>query len=70
MYIFTIFCTNDTGTTTALGLMSMVPNAPMMTTFALSCWVGNSCVQVQYSLCVCFIYIDFRVVHRFLSVLL
>jgi H+-translocating NAD(P) transhydrogenase len=33
------------GTTTALGLVSMVPNAPMMTTFALSCWVGNSCVQ-------------------------
>ena len=26
-------------------LASMVPNAPMMTTFALSCWVGNSCVQ-------------------------
>lgn len=33
------------GTTTALGLASLVPNAPMMTTFALSCWVGNSCVQ-------------------------
>ena len=33
------------GTTTALGLASMVPNSPMMTTFALSCWVGNSCVQ-------------------------
>eukprot|EP01033_Poteriospumella_lacustris_P005974 gene5976-4294_t len=39
------------GTTTALGLASMVPNAPMMTTFALSCWVGNSCVQgVTHSL--------------------
>ena len=33
------------GTTTALGLAALVPNAPMMTTFALSCWVGNSCVQ-------------------------
>jgi NAD(P) transhydrogenase len=33
------------GTSTVLGLVSMVPNAPMMTTFALSCWVGNSCVQ-------------------------
>eukprot|EP01036_Dinobryon_divergens_P022104 gene22104-30339_t len=33
------------GSTTALSLASMVPNAPMMTTFALSCWVGNSCVQ-------------------------
>lgn len=33
------------GTSTALALASMVPNAPMMTTFALSCWVGNSCVQ-------------------------
>lgn len=33
------------GTTTALGLAAMVPNAPMMSTFALSCWVGNSCVQ-------------------------
>lgn len=33
------------GTTSALGLAAMVPNAPMMTTFALSCWVGNSCVQ-------------------------
>jgi NAD(P) transhydrogenase len=32
-------------TTTALALASGVPNAPMMTTFALSCWVGNSCVQ-------------------------
>ncbi len=39
------------GTTTALGLAAMVPNAPMMTTFALSCWVGNSCVQgVTHSL--------------------
>ena len=39
------------GTTTALGLASMVPNSPMMTTFALSCWVGNSCVQgVTHSL--------------------
>ena len=34
------------GTTTVLGLSSLVPNSPMMTTFALSCWVGNSCVQV------------------------
>eukprot|EP00597_Dinobryon_sp_UTEXLB2267_P000363 CAMPEP_0170073608 /NCGR_PEP_ID=MMETSP0019_2-20121128/10997_1 /TAXON_ID=98059 /ORGANISM="Dinobryon sp., Strain UTEXLB2267" /LENGTH=970 /DNA_ID=CAMNT_0010283251 /DNA_START=268 /DNA_END=3180 /DNA_ORIENTATION=- len=33
------------GGSTALLLASMVPNAPMMTTFALSCWVGNSCVQ-------------------------
>lgn len=33
------------GTSTALALASMVPNAPMMTTFALSCWVGNNCVQ-------------------------
>lgn len=33
------------GTSTALGLASMVPNSPMMSTFALSCWVGNSCVQ-------------------------
>ena len=32
-------------TSTALALASGVPNAPMMTTFALSCWVGNSCVQ-------------------------
>lgn len=39
------------GTTSALGLASMVPNSPMMTTFALSCWVGNSCVQnVTHSL--------------------
>eukprot|EP01038_Epipyxis_sp_PR26KG_P004823 gene4823-6758_t len=39
------------GTTTALGLASMVPHAPMMTTFALSCWVGNNCVQgVTHSL--------------------
>lgn len=37
--------------TTTLGLASLVPNAPMMTTFALSCWVGNSCVQgVSHSL--------------------
>lgn len=33
------------GTSSVLGLASMVPNAPMMTTFALSCWVGNSCVK-------------------------
>lgn len=33
------------GTTSALGLASLVPNSPMMSTFALSCWVGNSCVQ-------------------------
>ena len=32
------------GSSTALALASMVPNAPMMSTFALSCWVGNSCV--------------------------
>lgn len=39
------------GTTGALGIASMVPNAPMMSTFALSCWVGNSCVQgVSHSL--------------------
>lgn len=30
----------------ALALASSVPNPAMMTTFALSCWVGNSCVQV------------------------
>ena len=35
------------GTTTLLGLSSLVPNSPMMSTFALSCWVGNSCVQVS-----------------------
>ena len=29
------------GTSTALALSSMVPNAPMMSTFALSCWVGE-----------------------------
>ena len=29
------------GTTTALALASYVPHAPMMTTFALSCWVGE-----------------------------
>ena len=33
------------GTSTALAMAAMVPNSPMMTTFALSCWVGNSCVQ-------------------------
>eukprot|EP01040_Poterioochromonas_malhamensis_P001480 gene1480-1568_t len=33
------------GTSSALGLASLVPNSPMMSTFALSCWVGNSCVQ-------------------------
>jgi NAD(P) transhydrogenase len=39
------------GTTSALGLAALVPNSPMMTTFALSCWVGNSCVQgVTHSL--------------------
>jgi NAD(P) transhydrogenase len=32
------------GTSTALGMAALVPNSPMMTTFALSCWVGNSCV--------------------------
>ena len=36
------------GTSTALGMAAMVPNSPMMTTFALSCWVGNSCVQVLH----------------------
>lgn len=29
------------GTSTALALASGVPNAPMMSTFALSCWVGE-----------------------------
>ena len=29
------------GTSTALALSSLVPNAPMMSTFALSCWVGE-----------------------------
>jgi NAD(P) transhydrogenase len=38
-----LFATAGSGS--LLGLASMVPNAPMMTTFALSCWVGNSCVQ-------------------------
>ena len=33
------------GTTTALGLASLVPNSSMMSTFALSVWVGSSCVQ-------------------------
>ena len=33
------------GTSSALALASMVPNSAMMSTFALSCWVGNSCVQ-------------------------
>ena len=33
------------GTSTALGLAALVPNSSMMSTFALSCWVGNSCVQ-------------------------
>ncbi len=33
------------GASTALGLASMVPNSAMMNTFALSCWVGNTCVQ-------------------------
>lgn len=33
------------GTSTALALASTVPNSTMMSTFALSCWVGNSCVQ-------------------------
>lgn len=38
-------------TSTALGLAAMVPNSSMMSTFALSCWVGNSCVQgVSHSL--------------------
>ena len=32
-------------TSTALLLASGVPNAPMMTTFALSCWVGSKCVE-------------------------
>ena len=37
---------NATGASmAALALASGVPNAPMMTTFALSCWVGSSCVQ-------------------------
>ncbi len=29
------------GTSSALGLASLVPNSPMMSTFALSCWVGK-----------------------------
>merc|ERR1711871_1155156 len=33
------------GASSALALASMVPNSAMMSTFALSCWVGNSCVQ-------------------------
>ena len=39
------------GTSTVLGAVALVPNAPMMTTFALSCWVGNSCVQVMLLWC-------------------
>ena len=31
---------NTAGTSSALALASLVPNAPMMTTFALSCWVS------------------------------
>ena len=39
------------GVSTTLGLAALVPNSSMMTTFALSCWVGNSCVQgVSHSL--------------------
>lgn len=39
------------GTSTALAVAANVPNPAMMTTFALSCWVGNSCVQgVTHSL--------------------
>lgn len=38
-------------TSSALAIASSVPNPSMMTTFALSCWVGNSCVQgVTHSL--------------------
>lgn len=34
-----------------LALSSLVPNPAMMSTFALACWVGNSCVQgVSHSL--------------------
>jgi hypothetical protein len=40
-----IFATAGTGT--LLGLASMVPNAPMMSTFALSCWVGESFLLSQ-----------------------
>lgn len=32
-------------TSSALAITSTVPNSSMMSTFALSCWVGNSCVQ-------------------------
>ena len=35
---------HHSGTSTALGLAALVPNSPMVTTFVLSCWVGNSCV--------------------------
>merc|ERR1719223_1476654 len=39
------------GSSTALAMASLVPNSAMMSTFALSCWVGNSCVQgVTHSL--------------------
>jgi H+-translocating NAD(P) transhydrogenase len=38
-------------TTSMLAVAANVPNPSMMTTFALSCWVGNSCVQgVTHSL--------------------
>jgi len=44
-----MMATGATGT--ALALASTVPNPSMMTTFALSCWVGNACVQgVTHSL--------------------
>ena len=33
------------GTSSVLALAANVPNSSMMSTFALSCWVGNSCVQ-------------------------
>jgi NAD(P) transhydrogenase len=39
------------GSSALLALASTVPNPAMMTTFALACWVGNSCVQgVSHSL--------------------
>lgn len=39
------------GVGSAILLASMVPNSAMMSTFALSCWVGSSCVQgVAHSL--------------------
>lgn len=36
---------SSAGATTALGLAATVPHASLMSTFALSCWVGHSSVR-------------------------